>query len=198
MADEEKKPSVPIEGEKDNILKTRTILLSSGIDKDVAEKVVRQLLMLEADDENKPIWIFINSPGGEVYSGFAIYDVVRFIKCPVYMLGIGLVASAASLIYLAVPKERRYALKNSTYLIHQPLASMKGNATDIEIYADKLNKTKERLNSIIAEATGKNIEDVVVDTDRDYWMTADEAKEYGLVTNIVTSRNEIQQCKQNI
>ena len=198
MADEEKKPSVPIEGEKDNILKTRTILLSSDIDKDVAEKVVRQLLMLEADDENKPIWIFINSPGGEVYSGFAIYDVVRFIKCPVYMLGIGLVASAASLIYLAVPKERRYALKNSTYLIHQPLASMKSNATDIEIYADKLNKTKERLNSIIAEATGKNIEDVVVDTDRDYWMTADEAKEYGLVTNIVTSRNEIQQCKQNI
>ena len=198
MADEEKKPSVPIEGEKDNILKTRTILLSSDIDKDVAEKVVRQLLMLEADDENKPIWIFINSPGGEVYSGFAIYDVVRFIKCPVYMLGIGLVASAASLIYLAVPKERRYALKNSTYLIHQQLASMKGNATDIEIYADKLNKTKERLNSIIAEATGKNIEDVVVDTDRDYWMTADEAKEYGLVTNIVTSRNEIQQCKQNI
>ena len=192
MANDEKKPLVSIEGEKENILKTRTILLSGDIDKDLAEKVVRQLLMLEADDEKKPIWIFINSPGGEVYSGFAIYDVVRFIKCPVYMLGIGLIASAASLIYLAVPKERRYALQNSTYLIHQPLASMKGNATDIEIYADKLNKTKERLNRIIAEATGKNMNDVVLDTDRDYWMTAEEAKEYGLLSAIVTSRNEIE------
>lgn len=191
MANDEKKVMPPQEGERENILKTRTILLSGEIDKDLAEKTVRQLLMLEADDETKPVWIFINSPGGEVYSGFAIYDVVKFIKCPVYMLGVGLIASAASLIYLAVPRERRYALPNSTYLIHQPLASMKGNATDIEIYADKLNKTKERLNKIIADATGKSLDDVVGDTDRDYWMTADEAKNYGLVGAIVTSRNEI-------
>ena len=124
-------------------------------------------------------------------SGFAIYDMMRFITCPVYVLGVGLVASAAALIYVAVPKERRFALPDSTYLIHQPLASMKGVASDVEIYADKLNKIKAKINKIIADATGKNVEDVANDTDRDYWLSAEEAVTYGLVSRVVKERKEL-------
>lgn len=191
MANEENNEKKPQEGELDNLKKTRTILLSGEINRELSESVIRQLLILEADDSEKPVWIYINSPGGEVDSGFAIYDMMRFITCPVYVLGVGLVASAAALIYVAVPKERRFALPDSTYLIHQPLASMKGVASDVEIYADKLNKIKAKINKIIADATGKNVEDVANDTDRDYWLSAEEAVTYGLVSRVVKERKEL-------
>ena len=146
--------------------------------------------MLEAES-NDPVKVFINSPGGDVDAGFAIYDMVRFVSCPVIMVGMGLIASAASLILLAVPAERRVGLPNSSYLIHQPLSEMKGNATDIEIHAMQLEKIKAKLNRIISDATGTDLETVASDTDRDHWLDADQAVAYGLISRIVPSRDEL-------
>lgn len=178
------------QGLYEKILKTRSILLSGEINKDSADKFIKDLLVLEAESQD-PIKVFINSPGGDVDAGFAIYDMVRFVSCPVIMIGMGLVASAASLVLLAVPAERRVALPNSSYLIHQPLSEMKGNATDIEIHALQLEKVKAKLNSIISEATGTDLETVAADTDRDHWLNAEEARSYGLVSRIVESRDNL-------
>ena len=135
--------------------------------------------------------MLIDSPGGDVYAGFSIFDMIRFIKAPVRIVGMGLVASAAALILLAVPKERRFGLPNSSYLIHQPLSGIQGVATEIEIHARELEKTRERLNRIIAEATGQTVERVSKDTDRDYWMNASEAAEYGLIEKIIDKRADL-------
>ena len=178
------------QGLYEKILKTRSILLSGEINKDSADKFIKDLLVLDAESQD-PIKVFINSPGGDVDAGFAIYDMVRFVSCPVIMIGMGLVASAASLVLLAVPAERRVALPNSSYLIHQPLSEMKGNATDIEIHALQLEKVKAKLNSIISEATGTDLETVAADTDRDHWLNAEEARSYGLVSRIVESRDNL-------
>lgn len=174
----------------DKLLKTRSLLLSGEINKDSADRLIKDLLVLEAEGDD-PVKIFINSPGGDVDAGCAIYDMVRFVSCPVIMVGMGLVASAASLILLAVPAERRVGLPNSSYLIHQPLSEMKGNATDIEIHAMQLEKVKAKLNAIIAEATGTPLETVASDTDRDHWLDADEALKYGLISRIVSSRDDL-------
>ena len=141
------------DGLYEKILKTRSILISGEINKESADRFIKDLLVLESESKD-PVKVFINSPGGDVDAGFAIYDMVRFVSCPVIMVGMGLIASAASLILLAVPAERRVGLPNSSYLIHQPLSEMKGNATDIEIHALQLEKIKEKLNRIISEATG--------------------------------------------
>ena len=177
-------------GQYDKLLKTRSLLLSGEINKDSADKLIKDLLVLEAEGSDS-VRIFINSPGGDVDAGFAIYDMVRFVTCPVIMIGMGLVASAASLILLAVPAERRIGLPNSSYLIHQPLSEMKGNATDIEIHAMQLEKMKAKINCIIAEATGMNLETVTADTDRDHWLDALEAQKYGLISRIVESRSKL-------
>ena len=177
-------------GQYDKLLKTRSLLLSGEINKDSADKLIKDLLVLEAES-NEPVRIFINSPGGDVDAGFAIYDMVRFVSCPVIMIGMGLVASAASLILLAVPAERRIGLPNSSYLIHQPLSEMKGNATDIEIHAMQLEKMKAKINCIIAEATGMSLDTVTVDTDRDHWLDAFEAQKYGLISRVVESRSKL-------
>ena len=177
-------------GQYDKLLKTRSLLLSGEINKDSADKLIKDLLVLEAEGSD-PVRIFINSPGGDVDAGFAIYDMVRFVTCPVIMIGMGLVASAASLILLAVPAERRIGLPNSSYLIHQPLSEMKGNATDIEIHAMQLEKMKAKINCIIAEATGMSLETVTADTDRDHWLDASEAQKYGLISRIVESRSKL-------
>jgi ATP-dependent Clp protease protease subunit len=174
----------------EKFLKTRQIILSGEINKELAEKIVRDLLMMEADS-SEPIRMYIDSPGGDVEAGFAIFDMIRFINAPVTLIGMGLVASAAALILLAVPKERRVALPNSQYLIHQPMSGIRGVATDIEIHAQELAKTRAKLNKIISEATGKDIEQVTKDTDRDYWLTADEAIEYGLVSRIIRERSDL-------
>ncbi|MFC2821270.1 MAG: ATP-dependent Clp protease proteolytic subunit [Sphaerochaeta sp.] len=175
-------------GQYDRFLKTRSLLLSGEINKDSADKFIKELLILEAENSD-PVRVFINSPGGDADAGFAIYDMARFVSCPVYMIGMGLVASAAALILLAVPAERRLGLPNSSYLIHQPLSEMNGNATDIEIHAMQLEKMKEKLNRVISEATGVPFEKVAVDTDRDHWLSADEAKTYGLISRIVKDRS---------
>lgn len=176
----------------EKFMKTRQIILSGEINKDLADKIVRQLLVLEADDAKKPIYMYIDSPGGDVDAGFAIFDMIRFVNCPVILIGMGLIASAAALILLAVDKKNRVALPNSRYLIHQPSSGMRGVATDIEIHAKEMEKTKAILNKIIAEQTGKSVEQVTSDTERDYWLGASEAVEYGLVSRIVGSRKELE------
>ncbi len=188
--DKEKKTAENPMGQYDRLLKTRSLLLSGEVNKDSADKLIKDMLVLESES-NDPIWIFINSPGGDVDAGFAIYDMARFVSCPVYMVGMGLVASAAALILLAVPAERRIGLPNSSYLIHQPLSEMRGNATDIEIHAIQLEKMKAKLNAIIAEATGKSLEIVSQDTDRDHWLDAEEAMAYGLISKISKTRESL-------
>lgn len=172
-------------------LKTRQILLSGEVNKALAEKIVRQLLVMEADSD-EPIRIYIDSPGGDVDAGYAIFDMIRFVKAPVYCIGMGLVASAGALILLAADKSRRIGLPNSHYLIHQPLSGIKGVATDIEIHAQELEKTKAKINDLIAQETGKPLEQVAKDTDRDYWLSATEAMEYGLISKVVSKREELE------
>ena len=171
-------------------LKTRQILLSGEINKALAEKIVRQILVLEADS-NEPIRIFIDSPGGDADAGFAIFDMIRFVNAPGYTIGMGLVASAGSIILLAAPLERRFALPNSHYLIHQPLSGIKGVATEIEIHALELEKMRVRINELISKETGLPVERVSKDTDRDFWMNASEAREYKLVSAVIETRKEL-------
>ena len=172
------------------MLKTRTILVSGEINKPLAERVVRQLLLLE-EQSDEPIKAFIDSPGGDADAGYAIFDMMRFVKPEVHTIGMGLVASAGAIILLAATKENRIGLPNSHYLIHQPLSGMRGVATDIEIHAREIEKMRARINKLISEETGQPMEKVEKDTDRDFWMGADEAKEYGLISKIATSRTEL-------
>ncbi|MEE8440542.1 MAG: ATP-dependent Clp protease proteolytic subunit [Spirochaetia bacterium] len=179
-------------GLMEKMLKTRTILLSGEIDKSLAERVIRRLLLLE-DISEDPVKVFIDSPGGDADAGFAILDMMRFVKPPVITIGMGLVASAGALILLAVPKERRLGLPNSHYLIHQPLSGMRGAATDIEIHAKEIERMHDRINLLISEATGRTLKKVVQDTDRDFWMNSEEARSYGLVSRIVVNRDELEE-----
>jgi ATP-dependent Clp protease protease subunit len=172
------------------MLKTRTILLSGEIKKELAERTIRQLLLLEDMGED-PIRIFIDSPGGDADAGYAIFDMIRFVRPPVWTIGMGLVASAAAIIQLASPRERRVGLPNSHYLIHQPLSGIRGVATDIEIHARELEKLREKINRLIAGETGVAFEQVEKDTDRDYWLNAEEAVQYGLISRMITSRSEL-------
>jgi ATP-dependent Clp protease protease subunit len=172
------------------MLKTRTILLSGEIKKDLAEKTIRQLLLLE-DMGDDPIRIFIDSPGGDADAGYAIFDMIRFVKPPVWTIGMGLVASAAAIIQLASPADRRVGLPNSHYLIHQPLSGIRGVATEIEIHARELDKLRGKINRLIAEETHVPYEQVEKDTDRDYWMDAEEAVKYGLISRVVASRRDL-------
>ena len=188
--EQEKTPESPADALSAKFLKTRQILLSGEVNKALAEKIIRQLLILEADSE-EPIYIFIDSPGGDVDAGYAIFDMIRFVKAPVYCIGMGLVASAGALILLAADKSRRLGLPNSHYLIHQPLSGIKGVATDIEIHAREIEKTRAKINALIAEETGKELAQVEKDTDRDYWMSATEALDYGLISKVISSRNEL-------
>lgn len=190
--EEEKKADLPQMPDPltEKFLKTRQIILSGEVNKELADKIVRQLLILESDSD-KPIYMYIDSPGGDVDAGFAIFDMIRFVKAPVYLVGMGLIASAAALILLAAPNERRLGLPNSHYLIHQPMSGMKGVATDIEIHAQELAKTHAKLNEIIAKETGKPLDQVAKDTDRDHWLSADEAKAYGLISKVISTRAEL-------
>jgi len=186
---EEKKQEAP-EAVNEKFLKTRQILLSGEINKVLAEKVIQQLLMMEAEND-KPIYVFIDSPGGDADAGYAILDMMRFVKAPVYTIGMGLVASAGALILLASPKKYRLGLPNSHYLIHQPSSGMKGVATDIQIHAQEIEKMRTKINKLISEQTGKKVEDVAQDTERDYWLTAEESISYGLIDRIITSRDDL-------
>ena len=172
------------------LFKARTILLTGGIDFKQAKRVCERLLAL-ASESDKPILLVISSPGGHVESGDMIHDMIKFVGAPVKVLGTGWVASAGALIYSAAAKENRYALKNTRFLLHEPRGGVGGQATDVEIQAREIIKMRERLNRIFAEATGKSLEKIKEDTDRDFWMSAEEAVEYGLVSKIVTHRGEI-------
>jgi ATP-dependent Clp protease protease subunit len=172
------------------LLRTRNIILSGEIDKSLAEKVVRQLLLLE-EDSDEPIRVFIDSPGGDADAGYAIFDMLRFVKPDIYAIGMGLVASAGAIILLAAPAEKRIGLPNSHYLIHQPLSGIRGVATEIEIHARELEKLRVKINNLISEETGQKLSKVEKDTDRDFWMSAAEAKEYGLISSVITNRSEL-------
>lgn len=190
---EEKKIDLPQQDAlAEKFLKTRQIILSGEISQENAEKTIKQLLLLEADND-KPIYIYIDSPGGSIDDGFGIFDMIRFVNAPVYTVGTGLIASMGALILLAVPKERRLGLPNSHYLIHQPLigGAYRGVATDLEIQAEEIAKSKAKIVEIIAAETGKSKEQVVQDTDRDFWLTADEAVEYGLISKVITRRTDL-------
>ena len=186
--EKDKKNNGPDLSEK--LMETRSILLSGEVNKELAEKVVKQLLLLEAMGDD-PIKVFIDSPGGDVDAGYAIFDMIRFVKPKVYTIGMGLVASAGALILLAAPKKQRIGLPNSHYLIHQPLSGMRGVATEIEIHARELERTRKKINELISEETGQEIGKVEKDTDRDYWMNAQEAVEYGLLTKVISKREDL-------
>ena len=172
------------------LMKNRTLTLFGEINQDVARRTAEKLLALafEADD---PITLYIGSPGGHVESGDTIFDMIRFIKPVVRTVGTGWVGSIATHIYLASEKENRYALPNTRFLIHQPSGGFGGDATDIQIHAREIVKTRERINGIIATQTGQPVERVAEDTSRDYWMSAEESVEYGLVGKIISDINEI-------
>lgn len=173
------------------LLKDRIIVLGSEIDDETANLIVAQLLFLAAEDPEKDIYLYINSPGGSVTAGMAIYDTMQYIKPQVSTICIGIAASMAALLLAGGEKGKRYALPNSEVMIHQPLGGVRGQAEDIRIHADWIIKTKEKINQILVERTGQAPERIARDTDRDFYMTAEEAKEYGIVDAVIT-RNEFQ------
>ncbi|MGF3073585.1 ATP-dependent Clp endopeptidase proteolytic subunit ClpP [Facklamia sp. P12945] len=172
------------------LLKDRIIMLSGPVDDHMANSVIAQLLFLDAQDPEKDIYLYINSPGGSVTAGLAIYDTMNFIKADVQTIVIGLAASMGSVLLAAGTKGKRFALPNAEVMIHQPLGGAQGQATEIEIAARHILKTRTRLNEILSEATGQPIEVIEKDTDRDNFMTAEEAKAYGLVDEVMANRKD--------
>ncbi len=170
------------------LLKDRIIFLSDEVNDVTASLVVAQMLFLEAEDPDKDINLYINSPGGSITAGMAIYDTMQYIKCDVSTICIGMAASMGAFLLAAGAKGKRFALPNSEVMIHQPLGGMQGQATDIKIHAERIIKMKETLNKILSERTGKPYEVICADTERDNFMTADQAKEYGLVDEVIAKR----------
>ena len=174
-----------------SLIRARTILISDPIDHKLTTRVIAQLLLMDSDDPEKFITILINSPGGSADDGFAIYDMIRFIRPPVRIVSVGLSASAATVIMLAADKGSRFALPNARIMIHQPSMRYMGVAEDVKRTAEQILKLRERINELYAQETGQALEKVVEDTDRDYWMSAQEAVEYGLINRVVTHFNEL-------
>jgi len=170
----------------EKLFKSRSITIFGEINDKLARNVTQHLLALAAENDEL-ITIYISSPGGHVESGDVIYDIIKFIKPEVRVVGTGWVASAATTIYLAAKKEQRFALPNTRFLIHQPLGGSRGDATDIKIQAEQIVKTRTRINKLIADETGQPLDRVAEDTDRDYWMTVDEAIEYGIIGKCISS-----------
>ena len=172
------------------LLKDRIIFLGEEVNETTASLVVAQLLFLESEDPNKDIHLYINSPGGMVTAGFAIYDTMQYIKCDVSTICVGLAASMGAFLLAGGAKGKRMALSNAEIMIHQPSGGTKGQATEIEIAAENILKTKKKLNEILAANTGKSVEQVTADTDRDHYMSAEEALDYGLIDKVITNREE--------
>jgi ATP-dependent Clp protease, protease subunit len=172
----------------------RTLFLSEAVMPSSAKPIISALLSLDADKPGEPIRLFLNSPGGEVNSGYAIHDVIKFIKSPVTIINAGLCASIATVINVGAKKGNRLSLPNSRFLIHQPLISghVQGQASDLEITAQQILLTRAKINKLLSDETGTKLEQVEKDTVRDYWMDAEEAKAYGLIDKIITSVNEIE------
>lgn len=174
----------------EKLFKSRSLTLFGEVNEKLARNVTEHLLALAAESDD-PITLYVSSPGGHVESGDVIYDMIKFIKPDVRAIGTGWVASAATTIFLAVKKEHRFALPNTRFLIHQPLGGSRGRATDIQIQAEQIVKMRARINRLIADETGQPLERVAKDTDRDYWMTVEEAIDYGIVTKVVRSIEEV-------
>lgn len=174
------------------LLEGRSILISEAVSSKTAERVVKDLILLDEISKD-PIYIYVNSPGGEVNSGFAIFDTMRFVQSEIKVINIGLCASIATVINIAAKKENRFTMENTKFLIHQPLISgqIVAPASDLEITALQIQKTRDRINQLLAEECGQNIKKVAEDTNRDYWMTAAEARDYGLVSKIIKHKKEI-------
>ncbi len=175
----------------ERLFNARKIIISGGIDQDIAERVTGQLLAMSAADPEAPITIYINSQGGHVEAGDTIHDMVRFVSPPVRMVGTGWVASAGALIFVAVPREDRYCLPNTRFLLHQPAGGAGGSASDIAIEAREIVRMRERLNRIFARETGQTVEKIQDDTHRNFWLSAEEAKDYGLVGSIIAKESEL-------
>ncbi len=171
------------------LLKDRIIMLGSAIDDNVANSIVAQLLFLEAEDSTKDISIYINSPGGSITAGMAIYDTMNFIKADVSTIATGMAASMGAFLLAAGEKGKRYALPNSEVMIHQPLGGTQGQATDIQIHANRIIEMREKINEILSERTGQPIEVIAKDTDRDNFMSAQAAADYGLIDKVLTNKD---------
>lgn len=167
------------------LLQERKVFLGRDVKPISANRLIAQIMFLEAENPERPIELFINSPGGEVSSGLAIFDLIKIVKCPVHTVSAGLTASIATIILVGGNKGKRLSWPNSRILIHQPLGGIRGQATDVEIHAREILKIKDKVNLILAEATGQPVKKIEKDTNRDYWMSSQEAKEYGIVDEIL-------------
>ena len=185
-AEEKSTPNVV----ENNLFKSRTVLLFGEINDKVARAVTAQLIALSSDS-NKPIRMFINSPGGHVESGDTIFDIIRYVRAPVQVVGTGWVASAGALIFIAAKKENRFCLPNTRFMLHQPSGGTMGKASDIANEAKEIIRMRQRLNETFAKETGQTLEKVTRDTERNYWMSADEAVTYGLVSKVINQATEI-------
>jgi ATP-dependent Clp protease protease subunit len=170
------------------LLKERIIFIGTPIDDNIANLIIAQLLFLEGEEPEKEIYLYINSPGGMVTSGMAIYDTMQYIKSPISTICVGQAASMGALLLCAGKKGKRFALPHSRILIHQPLGGVQGQATDIDIQAKEILRIRVKLNEVLSKHTGQNIEKITKDTDRDYFMSAEEARDYGIVDEVITSR----------
>lgn len=184
--DEEKKD----EGLGKELMKTRSVIISDEISEELAQKIYAQVIILNEQSRTDPIYVYINSPGGDADSGFGIYDMLKFVDAPIITVVCGLCASAAVTIFLAADKGKNYSTPNSRFLLHQPSTGVRGTASDMTITANEINKTRERYNRVVAEVTGKDMETLKKDADRDFWMSPEEAHAYGLVSKIITSKSE--------
>jgi ATP-dependent Clp protease protease subunit len=187
---EEKRGRGP-KGLEERLLRSRTVALFEPITPRSSRRVVASFLVLEAEDAKAPITLLINSPGGSVDDGFAIYDAMRFVKCPVRAVCIGLAASAANIVLLGAPKGSRFALPNTRILLHQPSTGAAGQASDLAITAREILKTRARLGDLLSKETGQKLERIEEDTNRDFWLSAEEARDYGLIDKVVAKRGDI-------
>ncbi len=173
------------------LLKNRVIMLGTDVNDDIANQICAQLLYLEGEDAASDIWLYINSPGGSVTAGMAIYDTMQFISCDVATVCMGMAASMGQFLLTAGAAGKRYTLPNARIMMHQPLAGLRGQATDIAIQAEQLHYTKQRMAELTAHHSGQTLEQIQADSERDRWFTADQAKAYGLVDSVKTKRGEL-------
>ncbi len=177
------------------LLKERIVFLGSGVDDMVSNVIIAQLLFLEADDPEKDITFYINSPGGSVTAGMAIYDTMQYVKCDIATLCMGQAASMGALLLSAGAEGKRYALPHSRIMIHQPMGGFQGQATDIDIHAKEILRMREELNQILAKHTGKSLQQIQEDTERDNFMSANEAKDYGIIDKVLIQREELEEVE---
>ena len=192
MSKEKNKENKEMEDLASKLLKSRTVVISQQVDAELTAKVLSQLVLLEQEGHEEPVTVFINSPGGEIFSGFAIFDMLNFIACPVTTIVTGFAASMGSILSMAADKGRRFAMPQAKIMIHQPLLmGYQGRASECEIQAREILKTRDHLVKLYSEQTGKSREEIKKALDRDNWFTAEEALEYGLIDKVIHSRSEI-------